>query len=362
MPDHIILSGNTRGLTMAEKYIVIANSLELELKKMRSEGISRLPSENFLADKYSCSRQTIRAALEILKRSGLIEKRTGSGSYIVDDKLKNKTVFFITDDCDRYLNPAIISGLRSGLRSTKFKLKAFSTYGSSKEEAYAITEAINEKAAAIIIEPSRDLIPGSFTRLIEEAVNSWIPVIWCNAAYPPEGTVCIAPDYRKGGRKITDKLKENGRKNIACIFRLDSSAGREGYEGYIDSVFGTDLPFEDFGALLLTYDQEKDIISGCGEILSAFLDKISSCCDAIVCQNGMLAHQTISLLRKKGISVPEDFAVACFDNGCCFTEHDTGLITIGYDNDYLCKALAKTVSDLAEGRSAKAVTVPLNIN
>ena len=137
---------------MAEKYIVIADKLEIELKKMRSEGRMKLPSENSLSEQFSCSRQTVRAALDILKRAGLIEKRNGSGSYIVEESKKNKTVYFITEDCDRYLSPALISGLRSELTSSKYALKAFSTIGSGKEEAAAISRAISEKAAAIIID------------------------------------------------------------------------------------------------------------------------------------------------------------------------------------------------------------------
>ena len=52
-------------------------------------------------------------------------------------------------------------------------------------------------------------------------------------------------------------------------------------------------------------------------------------------------------LHKKGISVPDDIAVAGFDS---FS---------GYDNEQFCRALAKTAIALAEGRDAKSVTVPV---
>ena len=221
---------------MAEKYIVIADKLEIELKKMRSEGRMKLPSENSLSEQFSCSRQTVRAALDILKKAGLIEKRNGSGSYIVEESKKNKTVYFITEDCDRYLSPALISGLRSELTSSKYVLKAFSTMGSGKEEAAAISRAISEKAAAIIIEPVRDLIPNANDRLIEDALALRIPVIYLNSSAGPYGVVRITPDYREAGKILTDKLRENGRQKIACIFCSDSSAGMDEYKGYIGAV------------------------------------------------------------------------------------------------------------------------------
>lgn len=336
---------------MAEKYIVIANKLELELKKMRTEGISRLPSENTLAEKYSCSRQTVRAALDILQNAGLIEKRTGSGSYIVEESHKNKTVYFITEDCDRYLSPALISGLRSDLTSSKYSLVACSTFGSSKEEAAAITRAISEKAAAIIIEPVHDLIPNANERLVEEALNARIPVIYLNSSRAPSGVITIAPDYREAGKNLTDKLKGEGRCKTACIFCTDTSSGMDEYKGYIDSVSS----FDESRCLLLSYKEEKEILEGKHDLLNSFIDTLADC-DSVICESGMIAHSLAGLLNKRDIKVPDDITVACFDNG--YYSNDS-IISMGYDTDLLCKKLAKTCAALAEGGNYKEFVVPV---
>ena len=341
---------------MAEKYVVIANKLELELKKMRSEGVSKLPSENSLAEKYSCSRQTVRAALDILLESGLIEKRTGSGSYIVEESHKNKTVYFITEDCDRYLSPALISGLRSELAALKYTLKAFSTFGSSKEEAAVIMRAVSEKAAAIIIEPVRDMIPNANEKLIEDAMNSRIPVIYINSSAGPSGVIHIAPGYREAGKNITEELKSMGRKNIACIFCTDSTSGIDGYKGYLDAV----PSFDDSSCLLLSRKEEKEILSGSNNILSSFADEISSGCDAVICQNGLLANSLAGLLTKKGNKVPSDITVCSLDN--YRTSNSDFIFSMGYDNSFFCKKLAKTAVALAEGGIAKDIVIPLMIN
>ena len=330
---------------MAEKYIVIANKLELELKKMRTEGISRLPSENTLAEKYSCSRQTIRAALDILLKAGLIEKRTGSGSYIVEESHKNKTVFFITEDCDRYLSPLLIAGLRSALASSKYTLLTFSTYGSSKEEAVAISRAIKEKAAAVIIEPAHDLIPNANGRLIEEAIGALIPVIYLNSSSAPSGVISIAPDYREAGKVLTEKLKGEGRRKTACIFCTDNSSGMDEYKGFIDEVSS----FDESRCLLLSYKEEKEILEGKHDLLTSFIDTLSDY-DSVICENGMIAHSLAGLLNKRDIKVPDDITVACFDNG--YYSNDS-IISMGYDTDLLCKKLAKTCVALAEGGNYK---------
>ncbi len=340
---------------MAEKYIVIADKLEIELKKMRSEGRMKLPSENSLSEQFSCSRQTVRAALDILKKAGLIEKRNGSGSYIVEESKKNKTVYFITEDCDRYLSPALISGLRSELTSSKYVLKAFSTMGSGKEEAAAISRAISEKAAAIIIEPVRDLIPNANDRLIEDALALRIPVIYLNSSAGPYGVVRITPDYREAGKILTDKLRENGRQKIACIFCSDSSAGMDEYKGYIGAV----PVFDESQCLLITHRDEKEIISGKDRILTAFIENTLTGCDAVICQNGMIAHRLVNLLNKSGRAVPSGIAVACFDNG--YYSSNESILSMGYDNGLLCKKLAKTCTALAEGGNYKMFVVPMAV-
>ena len=101
---------------MAEKYKVIVNKLELELKRMRSEGKTRLPSEQVLCKDFSCSRQTIRAALDVLLQKGLIVKRRGAGSFISDDSKAEKAIFKNAEkDFDKAVKTAKELGLSQKL-------------------------------------------------------------------------------------------------------------------------------------------------------------------------------------------------------------------------------------------------------
>jgi len=336
---------------VAEKYLVIADKLELELKKMRAEGRTKLPSEQELAAGFSCSRQTVRASLDVLCQKGLIEKRKGSGSYLAGTSSYNKTVFFMTEDCDRYQSPALIAGLKERLVPAGYTLKSFSNGGSIEGEKAVLLRVIAERPAALIIEPQRDLVPNPNLRLIEEITDMGIPVISCNSV---AGSVSVTPDDHEGGKMLTKKLLEAGRKNIACIFRVDSSSGRDRYQGYIDAV--PDTLFDESKCMLLTYQEEKDIVSGKDVKLSAFTNEVLSGCDAVICQNGIIAYQLMNLLRKAGRSVPDEIVIACFDNGH-YSSDD--LLSVGFDNDAFCKALAKTAVALAEGRSAASVIVQM---
>lgn len=344
---------------MPEKYIAITNKLEIELKQMRANGITKLPSETELAAKYACSRQTIRASLNILMNKGLIEKRKGSGSYLTEESTQNRVVFFVAEDCDRYLNPELIAGLRSELRS-KFELKTFSTYDNYKEEGEIIRKAIEEKASALVIDPSRDLIPGINDRLIMSAVNNRIPVIYINSNASPEGVLTVAPDYEDMAKKALGILNSQNKKRTACVFRMDSSSGMRGYKGFIDE-FADEKLFDDRKCLLLTYKDEKEIMDGNTAVLSSFAEDIIRDTECIICGNGIVAYQLVNVLGKKGISVPEDISVLCFDNGYFRNKGNAQIISVGYDETILCKKLAKTITALSSGTDIGSTVLPFQL-
>lgn len=50
---------------------------------------SLLPAESELMNKYEISRATVRKAMDMLHNDGLIEKRRGHGTYVIETKLKN---------------------------------------------------------------------------------------------------------------------------------------------------------------------------------------------------------------------------------------------------------------------------------
>jgi len=67
------------------KHERIAAALEREIRSGQLPHGSQLPGEVVLAGRFRVSRNTVRAALAELADAGLIETRTGKGSYVVFD-------------------------------------------------------------------------------------------------------------------------------------------------------------------------------------------------------------------------------------------------------------------------------------
>ena len=63
------------------KYETLSKQLTELISRNLKQGITALPTEAAIAGQYQVSRQTVRAALSLLKNQGLVETRQGSGSY-----------------------------------------------------------------------------------------------------------------------------------------------------------------------------------------------------------------------------------------------------------------------------------------
>lgn len=69
-------------------YEQVADLLEQQILNNYEDG-ARLPSEQHLAEEYSVSRTIIRESLKLLKERGLIDSKTGSGSYVTRPEAQN---------------------------------------------------------------------------------------------------------------------------------------------------------------------------------------------------------------------------------------------------------------------------------
>ncbi|MDR2661147.1 MAG: GntR family transcriptional regulator [Lactobacillaceae bacterium] len=78
-------------------FIQIRDDLKKRIEDGEFKNGSRLPSERELSEEYQVSRMTLRQALNTLVTDGILEKRTGSGSYVkekpVTENLRGVTSF-----------------------------------------------------------------------------------------------------------------------------------------------------------------------------------------------------------------------------------------------------------------------------
>ena len=326
---------------MAGIYKTIAYELEAELGQMRLEGKLRLPSEDELCRKYSCSRQTVRSALDLMVDKGLIVKKRGSGSYISDKaKKKSNKVFLIVEDEDEYTNPELIASLKPALKKFGFDLTCISTGASYDRERDALSEVISACPAAVLIEPIADIIPNYNKPLLEAIHNKDIPVIYLFSSYAfPEHSVCIREDDIEGVKTLVSYLKEKGHTDIACAFRLDDSRGLLRYKSFVDALHENGLHFEQQRAFFFSSKERREMLGGSEELLLKIAGEIKKGASAIVCQNDELSYRLQELLKK---DIRSDIEVVSFDNSY-YASTASRITSLGHKSRDLITAITDAV-------------------
>ena len=95
------LSCNVGGVARTPRYLVVADDLGQAIAAGELRPGVRIDSEPELATAYSVSRETVRRALDVLERGGLIRRVRGSGTYVTGPASRHFSLATFADDMRR---------------------------------------------------------------------------------------------------------------------------------------------------------------------------------------------------------------------------------------------------------------------
>ena len=81
-------------------YLQLADALRAEMEQNRAPGGHALPSENELLKKYNVSRATVRSALDVLAREGVIYRQRGKGSFVAVRRIESEVTALVSTSED----------------------------------------------------------------------------------------------------------------------------------------------------------------------------------------------------------------------------------------------------------------------
>ena len=301
------------------KYLLIAEALKHDILAGKYESSERFPSEEVLVRRFSASRPTVERALRELKRAGLLESRTGSGSYLTF-AARNATgaigiiapdyraIEFFTRLCDAIAAEARTSGYNVLLGDVSAPDVA-----NRGRWAVAIAQAYaDKKIAGVLLEPV-DLVPDSYeasSKVLSILSARKIPVVLLDRDYLPfpdrSRYDLVGIDNMESGYRVARHMIECGAKRpcflthpnyantirgrIHGVAQATIDAGLEWKSDYVIENDPSDLPF--FRRLM----------------------RGSSAPDAFICRNDPTAAKLLQTLGALKIKVPEKARVAGFDD------------------------------------------------
>ena len=305
--------------TTNAKYLAVADTLKREILNGKYESRERFPSEEALVRRFGVSRPTIERALRELKREGLLESRTGSGSYLTFAALNATgsigviapdyhTIDFFTDLCDNIAEAARKSGYDTLLGDVSAPdASERGSWALALAEAYA-----SRRTAGVLLEPV-DLIPGSHEatrKVLAVLATKKIPVVLIDRDYlpPPERSAydLVGIDNVQAGYRLAKHLLDAGAQKIRFLTQPNyASTIRGRIQGVAQAVIDAGLVWRnDF-----IVETDPGDIAAFKRLLRG-KDRP----DAFVCRNDPLAARLLQTLAALGIKVPEKVRVAGFDD------------------------------------------------
>ena len=166
-----------------------------------------------------------------------------------------------------------------------------------------------ERVTGLILAPTRTTAERLATQPLE------VPTVLIDRAGPPGRFDCVLLDNEAASAALVDHLVAQGHRRIAGLFGQTSGTGIERAAGYRAAMARHGLPAHDRFVL----PQAEAAAAGFAALLAE-----GPAPEAIIVSNSLLLMGLLRAVRAAGLRIPQDIALAGFDN-----EPWTGLVEPG---------------------------------
>lgn len=344
------------------KYETLSEQLTEQISRNLQQGITALPTEAQLSEQYRVSRQTVRTALSLLRKKGLIESRQGSGSYatgLSPDASKNLIPILVASS-QEYIYPHLLTDIRSALAEKGYQIQVCPTGNDTSEERQILLSLLNAPPRGMIVEGSKSALPTPNVDLYEKLKAEGVCLLFLHNKYDAlSEEVCIKDDNYYGGYLLANHLVELGHTSIAGLFKIDDKQGPERYLGAASCLRDLGLELTDFhvgwfqSSEIDALEKRQDT-----RFLAAFMKERLPGCSAVICYNDEIAYWLIKELSYTHIQVPRDVSVVCFDNSYLSELSRIRITTMTHRPHEMGTCVADTMIRLLQGIPAVSQEIP----
>jgi GntR family transcriptional regulator, arabinose operon transcriptional repressor len=319
----------------------------------------RLPAEVDLARQLRASRGTLRQALRVLVEDGSIYTLSGRGSYVPDGRRRRPggLIGMILPSVVRARNPELISGAEETVRQAGHSL----VLGISGDERWLETEQIERivsqgASGLIVYSVDGPLDVPTLRRLVDRG----FPLVLIDRYVPDLAVDTVTMDNLSGGFQAVQHLALLGYRRIGYIGtdNIGTSSIVERMAGYrwaLDQYglrYEPDLVCTAIQRLLSWPPREPDKERHNGNVLSAYLRRPDRP-EAVFACNDYVAFEVVQVAESLGLRIPDDLALAAFDNVAYTDYFGVPLTTVEQQRHEIGATAATLVLERIAGRRTR---------
>ena len=217
---------------------------------------------------------------------------------------KTNSIGFILPDILNPIHAAIAKAFEDALRSADYSLFIGNSDESPElEEAY-LSDLLSKEVDGIALTPT-----GGNRSLLLSVIESTKPLVLLDRQLEGIDTDSILFGNVVGTRQAVRHLIELGHSRIGLINLSRSlTPGRERLEGYEQALLEAGIGIEDDLIVEGSFKAQR------GGVLAASLLAISPPPTALFVSSNRLMYGVLSMVKERGLRVPQDLALAAFDD------------------------------------------------
>jgi DNA-binding LacI/PurR family transcriptional regulator len=190
--------------------------------------------------------------------------------------------------------------------------------------------------------------------LLDRLVSAGVPTVSCGIPLGHQGQVpTVSVDEAGSAREMVRYLRSRGHRRIAMIAGPhDTPGGKYRLEGYRDELG------DDFDPALV---EEGDYSQESGAVAMARLLERTRDIDAVFAASDLMAAGALTTLRKAGIRVPGDMALAGFDDSGLAATLQPPLTTMRQPWERISQEMVRLLLDVIDGAPSEELTLPTTL-
>ncbi len=287
-----------------------------------------------IARKFRCSPSTVSRALnnhpsineDTRKNLQEYAQKVGYQRNQVSLSLLNKrtaNVGVIVPTINNYYESAIIEGIDEVLQHMGYTLNICVTNEQYLLEAEYVEKLLSNRVEGIFLSISQETYDFGHYEHLEQVVKRGLPLIYIDREYEGFASGSVTIDDYRGAFSAVEHLVQSGRKRIAHLRGPRGMAlAEQRFKGYIECLKKHQLPIEE-SLIIATNFKVESAISPMETLL-----ELPEPPDAVFGVNDQVAIGAMKVIRAKGWKIPEDIAVAGFDDSPISAYIDPSLTSV----------------------------------
>ncbi|MGQ9879359.1 MAG: GntR family transcriptional regulator [Armatimonadota bacterium] len=295
-------------------YRQIYHTLKADIVNGRSAPGSQLPTEAELMERFGVSRVTVRNALALLQREGMVVRIPAKGTFVRHSEPASslpKLIALLALDVQLDFFGKVMRGAEQEAAVHGYKLLVRSTDNDAEKERQCLLELQSHVAGFIIAPATGNQNHAYYGQLLVQGV----PFVFVDRYLPEFNVDTVTSDNVLGGYLATRHLLEQGHRRIGVISARKATTCTERLRGYQQALEEFGVPFDPmlighaFGKRRDGWDEHLHQ----GMSQTQALLKLPDPPIALFAMNDLLAVGALQYLREKGIAVPEEMALVGYD-------------------------------------------------